>query len=164
MLQDPDVFVPPVLGRMDAADAEANAVPDATAPPSTNPPPQPAPTPAPTPSPAPAPAPTSQDASTLPSDEIGDIPPPPIPSRPIVGPGVAGIPGTEAGTFARPGTAAARPFRSPAFFQKRPPRFGPGVPVAGGSADVQGLADLGMGPDEAAELLKALAAGFGTGV
>lgn len=101
-------------------------------------------------------------ADTLGSDQVGDIPPPPFPDMPqplIQGPGVAGIAGTEAGTFARPGSAGAAAFRSPAFVPKRPPRFGPGVANAGGG---QGPMDsLGLTPDEAAELLAGLAGNRG---
>lgn len=157
MLSDPDTYVPPVLQRApDAPDPDTTTMTAGPLPPSAPPT-----APDPTPAPAPAPAPTSQDAQTMPADTIGDIPPPPVPRRPetILGPGVAGLPGTEAGTFARPGTAAVRPFRTPAYFSARPQRFGPGVPVTGGGAGVSGLADLGMGPDEAAELLRRLAGG-----
>jgi hypothetical protein len=96
---------------------------------------------------------------TLPSELIGDIPPPPIPPPPITGPGVAGIRGTEAGTLARPGSAAARPFRTAAYTPK-PQRFGPGVPVSGG--DTTGVTGLGN-PDDVAELLRQLAAGRAQG-
>lgn len=100
-----------------------------------------------------------QDTDTLSADAIGDIPPPPIPTPPIVGPGIAGIRGTEAGTLARPGSRAAQPFRSAAFEPKRP-RFGPGVPVTGGGGTGDAGA-LGLDPDQAAEILRALAAGGG---
>lgn len=121
-------------------------------------------------------APIDQDVSTLPSDAIGDIPPPPIPAPPISsgvggatppipGIGVGGLPGTEGSTFARPGTPAARPFRTPASYHARPPRFGPGVPQAGGGiAEVSGLGGVpGLNPDDAAELLRRLAMGGGGG-
>jgi hypothetical protein len=108
------------------------------------------------------------DEDVLPSDEIGDIPPPPVPRPPrrprIPGPGVAGIPGTEGGTFAQPGTRAAIPFRTSAFAAQRPMRFGPGAPMVGGGGGVggQGLGvGGGLSPEEAAELLRALAAGRG---
>jgi hypothetical protein len=107
------------------------------------------------------PVPGNADVTTLSTDLIGDIPPPPVPPPPIVGSGVAGIPGTEAGTFARPGTRGAIPFRTSAF-RPRPPRFGPGVPQAGGgTTDVSGLGgnDLGLSPEQAAELLRQLVAG-----
>jgi hypothetical protein len=97
------------------------------------------------------------DVQVLPPDAIGDIPPPPVPAPPtIVGSGVAGIRGTEAGTFSRPGTRGAVPFRTAAYQPPRPPRFGPGVPLAGGG-DVGGVGALS--PEDAAELLRALAAG-----
>lgn len=103
----------------------------------------------------PGPGVSSAGAATLPSELIGDIPPPPIPAPPIVGPGVAGIRGTEAGTLARPGSVAAQPFRTSSYAPK-PQRFGPGVPTAGGNSGVQGL---GLDPESAAELLRQLAAG-----
>lgn len=104
------------------------------------------------------------DADTMDNDQVGDIPPPPVPDAPaaplIQGPGVAGIPGTEAGTFARPGTRGATAFRSPAFVPKRPPRFGPGVAnVGGGQSPID--VGLGLSPDEAAELLASIVGGRG---
>jgi hypothetical protein len=120
-------------------------------------PPAPAPKPA---DPAPAPQPDDQDATPLPTDMIGDIPPPPIPPPPpITGVGVAGIQGTEGSSFARPGTPAGAAFRTSAFYSQRPQRFGPGVPVLGGANPVPGLEGAGLDPDDAAELLAALAAG-----
>lgn len=92
------------------------------------------------------------DTNALPQDMIGDIPPPPIPLPPkTTGSGVAGIVGTEAGTLSQPGTAGAAPFRSAAFLNPRPPRFGPGVPTTGGGG-------FGIDPKKIAELLQALAA------
>lgn len=116
-----------------------------------------------------APHPSDNGATSLPSDIIGDIPPPPIPQPPIVGPGVAGIPGTEAGTFARPGTAAAAPFHTSAYGAARQQRFGPGAPIVGGGGAMSGFggdeASIGLGsPDTVAELLRALAAGRGSGL
>lgn len=97
------------------------------------------------PVPAPVVASAEQDVTTVPFDEIGDIPPPPVPAPPSV----AGLPG--AGTFARPGTPGAAPFHTPAYrAPQRGPRFGPGVPMAGG---------MGMSPEDAAEMLRRLAAG-----
>lgn len=115
-----------------------------------------------------APHPSDSGATSLPSDIIGDIPPPPIPQPPIVGPGVAGIPGTEAGTFARPGSAAAMPFRTAGYAAARPQRFGPGAPIVGGGGGMSGFGGdeggMGLGsPDAVAELLRALAAGRGGG-
>ncbi len=106
------------------------------------------------------------DVDTMNNDQVGDIPPPPIPDSPrgptITGPGIAGIPGTEAGTFARPGSQGALAFRSPAFVPKGRPRFGPGVAnVGGGQSPLDAGAGLGLSPDEAAELLKGLAGGRG---
>lgn len=103
----------------------------------------------------PPPAADDQDEEVLPTDIVGDIPPPPIPAPPsLPGVGPAGIPGTEGSTFARPGSAGLVPFRTAAYRQP-PQRFGPGVPVMGGG----GMA--GLSPDEAAELLRAMAAGRG---
>lgn len=111
-----------------------------------------------------APPPSDNGATSLPTDIIGDIPPPPIPQPPITGPGVAGIPGTEAGTFARPGSAGAMPFRTPAYTAARSQRFGPGAPIVGGGgmSGFEGDASGGLGaPDDVAELLRQLAAGRG---
>ena len=125
------------------------------------------PPPVPVPAPAPMPAPTletapmggggmfedrgrrheDQSTITLPPDEIGDIPPPPVPPPPAPIPAPTGIPGT----FAMPGTLAARPFHTAAFAP--PPRFGPGAPIVGGG----GM----LSPDDAAELLRRMAAGGG---
>lgn len=98
-----------------------------------------------------------QDTTPFPTDLIGDIPPPPVPAPPpIVGSGVAGIPGTEAGTFSRPGTRGAMPFRTAAA------RFGPGMPAAGASSMLpMGMEGLGMTPEDAAEILRRMAAGGG---
>lgn len=108
---------------------------------------------------------SNQDVTAMPSDQIGDIPPPPapsIPAPPVRGVGVAGLPGTEGSTFARPGMAAAARFRTPAFLPQRPPRFGPGVPMAGGGTTVAPGGDEGMlDPERAAELLRSLAGGQG---
>lgn len=100
---------------------------------------------------------SSADVSTLPPDQIGDIPPPPVPAPPItsssVGSGSSGI----TGTFARPGTQAAAPFRSAAYTPKpQQQRFGPGVANVGGDSGVQGL---GLDPEQAAEILRNRAAG-----
>lgn len=102
------------------------------------------------------------DIDILPPDSIGDIPPPPVPRpprpRPITGPGIGGIPGTEAGTLAQPGTRGAVPFRTAAFAPQRPPRFGPGSPIVGGGTGITDGTAGGLSQDEAAELLRALAA------
>lgn len=107
-------------------------------------------------------------ATSLPPDVIGDIPPPPIPQAPpITGPGVGGIPGTEAGTFARPGSMGAAPFRTSAYAAPRQQRFGPGAPIVGGGGmsgfgGDEGGMGMGLGaPDDIGELLRALAASRG---
>lgn len=89
-------------------------------------------------------------AGTLPTDIIGDIPPPPIPAAATAG--VAGLSG--ASTFAQPGTTGAKPFRTAAFSNPaRGLRFGPGTKVVGAApAPVAGL-----DPEEAAALLRRLA-------
>jgi hypothetical protein len=124
------------------------------------------------PLPAPAPTPTvpppiglpplnlpNQDTRSLPPDTIGDIPPPPVPAPPRrlpvppEGLGAGGAPGgAEGGTFARPASVGIRPYRSAT---PQPPRFGPGVPIVG-STPVSGSpsGDLGLSPEEAAELLR----------
>lgn len=108
------------------------------------------------------PGPDDGGASTLPGDLVGDIPPPPIPQAPTTLAGGAGV-----STFARPGTIAARPFRSFGASEARPLRFGPGAPTAGGgvgggdSTAVSGLGDVGqagLGADAAGELLRRIAA------
>lgn len=89
----------------------------------------------------------------------GDIPPPPVPAPPVIeGTGVAGIPGTEGATFARPGTQGALPFRTAAFVSPHPPRFGPGVPNVGTGVGDEG--DPNLDPERTAEILRALASGF----
>lgn len=132
--------------------------------PGAPPPPDPGPGTIPPTNPVPGPDPSDMGAGTMPPDLIGDIPPPPVPLPPGVG--VAGAPGLGGSTFARPGTAAAQPFRTPAYFSQRPQRFGPGVPTLGGGSIVPGLGgdqggSLGLDPEEAAELLRAMAAGRG---
>jgi hypothetical protein len=106
----------------------------------------------------------NQDADQLAADLIGDIPPPPVPAppapvAPIKGPGVGGIPGTEAGTLSQPGTPGAMPFHTPAFAGTHTPRFGPGTPVVGG--DPAALGDA-LPPEIVAEILRSLAAGRST--
>jgi hypothetical protein len=116
------------------------------------------------PTPAPTPAPTNdQGTQTLPPDQIGDIPPPPMPQRPAPRPrpqiGVGGEQGDESTTFARPDSRGIRPYQSAS-----PQRFGPGVPFAGGGASagggIGGEGDMGLTPEEAAELLQGLAMGM----
>lgn len=99
------------------------------------------------------------DVTQLPPDLIGDIPPAPVPARParLTGPGVAGLAGSEAGTFARPGSAGAKPFRTPAYAAARAPRVGAGTPVVGGGPRVEPGVGGMLPPDEAAELLRTLA-------
>lgn len=108
--------------------------------------------------------PANQGAATIPTDLIGDIPPPPVPPPPISGPGVGGIAGTEAGTFARPGSRGVLPLHTAAFTNKRPPRFGPGTPTVGASPALPGLdGGLGISPEAAADLLRRLASGNAQG-
>lgn len=128
-------------------------------------PPQPLPPTGPVPSPVDSGSPylpnLNQDAQTIPSDTIGDIPPPPVPQAPRprkptdLMPG--GPAGAEGGTFARPGSVGMRPHRSPA---AAPPRFGPGVPIVG-SAPNEAVAsdDIGLTPEEIEALMRGLAGG-----
>lgn len=106
---------------------------------------------------SPADAAGDQDADEMPADTVGDIPPPPVPlppmppaAPPMPGPGIAGIPGTEAGTLARPGTRGAAPFHSQ--------RFGPGVPAPSGMLP-SGLDALGMNPDEMDAIMRRMVGG-----
>lgn len=105
----------------------------------------------------------SNGSTLIPPDLVGDVPPPPVPAAPSVG--VAGSRGAGGSTFARPGSAGMRGFRSMPSQAPRP-RFGPGVPSAGGGvgggASTLAGADGGTGlsPDEAAELLRRMAGGM----
>lgn len=95
---------------------------------------------------APAPeTPPEAGGSDAPPSSAGDespshtFPVPPVPPPPAPGPtfALAGGGGGGAASFARPGTAAAKPFRSPIFNANRSTapdvRFGAGAPVSGGS-------------------------------
>jgi hypothetical protein len=93
---------------------------------------------------APAETPAEAPGSQAPPPDAGDeapdrnFPVPPVPPPPSPGPifSLAGGGGGGASSFARPGTEAARPFRSPIFTANRstamPGRFGAGTTVAGG--------------------------------
>jgi len=112
----PTTEVPsPLMPGVDPFDAPELAAPEMAAPEDPGPPPT-----------------SDADTTGLPSDQVGDIPPPPVPAPPprLGGPKAAVLPGT----FARPGTAAARPFRSNAYAASRPQRFGPGTASAGGGS------------------------------
>lgn len=83
----------------------------------------------------PPPASAGDDAPT-PHFPVPPVPPPPSPGG---GPsfGLAGMGGGGAASFARPGSQAAKPFRSPIFNANRStaaPRFGAGTAVTAGSA------------------------------
>lgn len=82
--------------------------------------------------------------SKAPPSSAGDespnraFPVPPVPPPPSPGPifSLAGGGGGGPASFARPGTEAAKPFRSPIFTQNRStamPRFGAGTPVTAGA-------------------------------
>lgn len=129
---------------------------------------------------APAEAPGSSAPPPNAGDEAPDraFPVPPVPPPPSPGPifSLAGGGGGGAASFARPGTEAARPFRSPIFTANRStgmpggsmqPRFGAGTAVtAGGSfmpAGLGGEADAAQGapPDELARILAMMRGGGG---
>lgn len=124
-------------------------------------------------------------ASAPPSDVTGSQPPPPdagdempdpsfpvppVPPPPAAGPifSLAGGGGGGAASFARPGTEAAKPFRSPIFTANRStsmPRFGAGTPVTAGAAAPFLPAGLGDGmegeapPDELQRILALIRGG-----
>lgn len=135
-----------------------------------------------------APAPTPETppeagGSDAPPSSVGDeapdrqFPVPPVPPPPSPGPifSLAGGGGGGAASFARPGTEAAKPFRSPIFTANRSTanpgapgvRFGAGAPVtAGGAAPflpagLGGEADASQGPpaDELQRILAILRGG-----
>jgi hypothetical protein len=144
-----------------------------------------APTPsAPTPS-APAPeTPPGVGGSEPPPSSAGDespnqsFPVPPVPPPPSPGPvfTLAGGGGGGAASFARPGTSAAKPFRSPIFTANRSTatpdvRFGAGAPVTGGGGSAPflpaGLGEgeqKGQGADELARIMAILRGGGGGGL
>lgn len=134
---------------------------------------------------APPPAAAPPDAIAPPSDVGGSEPPPPdagdempdpsfpvppVPPPPSAGPifSLAGGGGGGAASFARPGTEAAKPFRSPIFTANRStamPRFGAGTPVTAGAAAPFLPAGLDGGmegeapPDELQRILAVLRGG-----
>lgn len=137
------------------------------------------------------PATTSPDTGTTPVDPAasGSEPPPadaggegpdisypvpPVPPPPSPGPvfSLAGSGTGGAASFARPGTAAAKPFRSPIFNANRSTapqvRFGAGAPVSAGGgtpfmpAGLEGEGDAGAAPDDLARIM-ALLRGGGAG-
>lgn len=112
-------------------------------------------------SPAPAPdagaAPPEAGGSEAPPSNAGDespdrqFPVPPVPPPPSPGPifSLAGGGGGGAASFARPGTAAARPFRSPIFTANRSTassaaRFGAGTAVTAGGASSPSFLPAGL--------------------
>lgn len=110
-------------------------------------------------------------------DEMPDasFPVPPVPPPPAAGPtfSLAGSGGGGATSFARPGTEAAKPFRSQFFAANRSTapvaRFGAGAPVTGGiapflPAGLEGdAAAPGTGPDEELQRIMARLRGGGPG-
>lgn len=156
ILDDPNQTPPPW-----GAPPAATSTPWSAPPPPPIPPPYSAP-PSPgwnAPGPVTPPKPTGADAdaNALPPDLIGDVPPPPVPMPPIVGPGIAGIQGTEAGTLGRPGTRSTASLHSSSYAATHAPRFGPGTPEVGGGETAAGIG--GLTPEQLAEILRSLAAG-----
>lgn len=140
-----------------------------------------------------APAPPAPDASAAPPEaggsqappsDAGDVAPgpefpvPPVPPPPAPGP-IFSLAGSGDGgptSFARPGTAAAKPFRSPIFTANRSTampgagaaRFGAGTAVTAGGAGSPGfmpagLADEGGGGPAAGDELRRILALMGGG-
>lgn len=137
--------------------------------------------PAPDVSSAPPEAPGSEPPPPDAGDESPDasFPVPPVPPPPSAGPifSLAGGGGGGAASFARPGTGAAKPFRSQAFSTNRstatgaapqPARFGAGTAVvAGGTgtpflpAGLEGTAEAAPGGDDELARIIALLRGVG---
>lgn len=130
-----------------------------------------------TPTADPAPeTPAGVSGSQNPPPEAGDetpdqsFPVPPVPPPPSPGPifSLAGGGGGGAASFARPGTEAAKPFRSPIFTANRStamPRFGAGTPVTAGGAPpflppgLDGGGEQGGPPDELQRILAMMRGG-----
>ena len=127
-----------------------------------------------------APDPAANGSEPPPADAGGEgpdtsYPVPPVPPPPTPGP-VFSLAGSGAGgatSFARPGTDAAKPFRSPIFTANRSTapqvRFGAGAPVSAGGgtpfmpAGLEGGGDAGAAaPDDLARIM-ALLRGGGAG-
>lgn len=142
-----------------------------TAPPPAAPPPASAPSPE---------TPTGAGGSEAPPSSAGDdtpqrrFPVPPVPPPPSPGPifSLAGGGGGGAASFARPGTEAARPFRSQLFGTNRSTsapaaRFGAGTPVTSGGAapflpaGLEGEGQTGAPADELQRILATLRGGGG---
>ncbi len=127
--------------------------------------------------------PPESGGSQAPPADAGDavpdrsFPVPPVPPPPAPGPifSLAGGGGGGAASFARPGTAAAKPFRSPIFTANRSTaapgvgaRFGSGTAVTAGGAGSPGfmpagLADEGGGGPAAGDELRRILALMGGG-
>lgn len=126
---------------------------------------------------APSETPTGAPGSEPPPSDAGDeapdpsFPVPPVPPPPAAGPifSLAGGGGGGAASFARPGTEAAKPFRSQAFSTNRstsgrPVRFGAGTAVTAGNGVPflpAGLDGAQAGPDDELQRLLALLQGAG---
>lgn len=113
------------------------------------------------------PPPSAGDESPGPEFPVPPVPPPPSPG-PIFS--LAGSGGGGPTSFARPGTEAAKPFRSPVFTANRStamPRFGAGTPVTAGAAapflpsGLGGEASAEAPPDELQRILAILRGGGG---
>jgi hypothetical protein len=107
------------------------------------------------------PPPDAGDESPSPEFPVPPVPPPPSPGPVFT---LAGGGGGGAASFARPGTQAAKPFRSQLFAANRggapAARFGAGSPVTGGTAPFlpaglggEGGDAQGGPPDELARIL-----------
>ena len=115
------------------------------------------------------PPPDAGDESPDPSFPVPPVPPPPTPGPTFT---LAGGGGGGAASFARPGTEAAKPFRSQMFSTNRgtaqAARFGAGSPVTGGTtpflpAGLDGGGDAASGApgDEELQRIMALLRGGG---
>lgn len=135
------------------------------------------------------PPPPESGGSQAPPPDAGDeapdrqFPVPPVPPPPSPGPifGLAGSGGGGATSFARPGTEAAKPFRSPIFTANRSTaapgggglRFGAGTAVAAGGASSPSFMPAGLGaeagdpsqgaPDDELQRIMAVLRGGGGG-
>lgn len=139
----------------------------------------PPPSAAPPPAAGPAPeTPPEAGGSATPPPSAGDeapnasFPVPPVPPPPSPGPifSLAGGGGGGAASFARPGTEAAKPFRSPIFTANRStgmPRFGAGTPVTAGASapflpsGLDGGGEAGAAPPDELQRILALMRGGG---
>lgn len=164
-------------GQLDVPDPNSGppagyGAPPAATPPAATPPSAPSPeTPADVGGSAPPP-PSAGDESPNPTFPVPPVPPPPTPG-PIFS--IAGGGGGGATSFARPGTEAAKPFRSQLFATNRSAgggapvaRFGAGTPVTTGAAapsflpaGLEGADQAGGAPGDELQRILALLRGGG---